>query len=332
MNKVNGRGALRLGTRGSQLALVQSRWVASQVEVATGRRVELQIIKTEGDLRLDQPLSRLGGKGLFTRELDRALLNGEVDFAVHSLKDLPTTPVPGLAVAATPEREDPRDVLVGPDGTSPTLRTLPDGARVGTSSLRRQALCRAFRKDLNVESIRGNLDTRMAKTDAGEFDAILLAGAGIRRLGHANRIGEWMERTAWLPAPGQGALGIVSRDDDPEVQEVLGFLDHTPTRAAVEAERGLLHTLEGGCQVPVGALGIPFQGRMKLFGVVASPDGKRVVRGDLLGRMDDPKGLGRELAELLLERGAGSILDEVRASLAADALSEGVSHHFGSQP
>lgn len=305
---------LRLGTRGSLLALTQSRGVARDLEERTGVEVEIEVIHTTGDLRLDRPLSEIGGKGLFTKELDVALIEGRIDFAVHSLKDLPTLMDPSLAVASIPVREDPRDVLIGPAGSrAVTLSSLPPGAVVGTSSLRRRALTLAFRPDLQVTSIRGNLDTRLRKVDEGEVDAILLAGAGIRRVGWTDRIHEWIEGGAWLSAPGQGALGIVARSDDPEVAHILSHLHDPPTAAAVTAERALLHELEGGCQVPIGSLATVFGDQLRLRGVVASPDGTRVVVAESTGPSAEPDLLGRRVAELLLHRGAGGILDAVRS-------------------
>ncbi len=306
---------LRLGTRGSLLALTQSRTVAQAVERASGRSVSLVTIQTTGDRRLDRPLSQIGGKGLFTKELDVALLEGSIDFAVHSLKDLPTEVEEGLEVAVIPEREDPRDVLIGPDGGGAiSLSSLPAGARVGTSSLRRRALCLAFRPDLQVADLRGNLDTRIRKVDEGEVEAILVAGAGVRRLGLTRRIGDWVEGGAWLPAPGQGALGVVTRAGDRDTAAALAPLHHPVTARAVRAERALLHALEGGCQVPVGALAIPFGDRIRLRGVVASPDGRRVVVGEGTGEAGSPEALGRAVAADMVSRGADSILDEVRSS------------------
>lgn len=306
---------LRLGTRGSLLALTQSRTVAAAVERASGRPVSLVTIQTTGDQRLDRPLSQIGGKGLFTKELDVALLEGTIDFAVHSLKDLPTGMEEGLAVAVIPEREDPRDVLIGPEGgPALSLSALPPGSRVGTSSLRRRALCLAFRPDLRVENLRGNLDTRIRKVDEGGIEAILVAGAGVRRLGMARRIGEWVEGGAWLPAPGQGALGVVAREGDLETTRALEPLHHEATALAVRAERALLHQLEGGCQVPVGALAIPFGDRIRLRGVVASPDGRRVVVGEGTGAAAAPESLGRQVALQMVARGADAILDEVRSA------------------
>jgi len=305
---------LRLGTRGSLLAMTQSQTVADALSRASGRPVRLVTIQTTGDVRLDRPLSQLGAKGLFTRELDEALLEGRIDLAVHSLKDLPTADTEGLAVATIPVREDPRDVLIGPEGKQGiSLASLPPGASVGTSSLRRRALLLAFRPDIRVENLRGNLDTRIRKVDEGVVDVIVVAGAGVRRLGLGRRIGDWVEGGAWLPAPAQGALGIVTRSDDAATRGALSPLHHEETARAVRAERAMLHTVEGGCQVPVGALAIPFGPRIRLRGVVASPDGRQVVIGEATGAAEDPEELGRMVGEQLLERGAGVILEQLRS-------------------
>ncbi len=309
---------LRLGTRGSLLALAQSNWTATSLEANGASEVSLEVIRTVGDERLDQPLHEIDGKGLFTRELDEALLSGRVHLAVHSLKDLPTVLREGLCIAATPTRVDPRDVLVGPEGISTTLTSLKTGAVVGTSSLRRVALLNAFRQDVTPRTIRGNVDTRLRKLDEGQFDAIILAGAGLTRLGLAGRASEWLERTSWLPAPGQGALGIVTRTEDTETRELVGALNDPASFAAVTAERTFLEALGGGCQVPIGALGIPYDEKLRLWGLVASLDGRRVVRGDLTGDLTDPQALGEALADLLRERGAGPILA---------ALDEAPEHH-----
>lgn len=306
---------LRLGTRGSLLAMTQSQTVADALARASGRSVRLVTIQTTGDVRLDRPLSQLGAKGLFTRELDEALLENRVDLAVHSLKDLPTADTEGLAVSTIPVREDPRDVLIGPEGAEGiSLSALPAGATVGTSSLRRRALILAFRPDLSVENLRGNLDTRIRKVDEGVVDAIVVAGAGVRRLGLSRRIGDWVEGGAWLPAPAQGALGIVIRAGDEETRAALEPLHDEDTARSVRAERALLHTVEGGCQVPVGALAIPFGPRIRLRGVVASPDGRQVVLAEGTGEADDPEALGRRVGEDLLSRGAGVILEQLRNS------------------
>ena len=302
---------LRLGTRGSLLARTQSQWVAAALEANGVPRVDLEVIRTVGDEHLDQPLHEIPGKGIFTRELDEALLSDRVQLAVHSLKDLPTEMPEGLCIAATPKRVDPRDVLVGPEDHRTTLASLKEGAVVGTSSLRRVALLRAFRRDVTPRTIRGNVDTRLRKLDEGEFDAIILAGAGLTRLGLAGRASEWLEQTSWLPAPGQGALAIVTRAEDAKTRELVGALNDSASNASVSAERAFLEALGGGCEVPIGALAVPYDRRMRLWGLVASPDGRRVVRGDLTGSSTDPGALGRTLANLLRERGAGAILAEL---------------------
>lgn len=301
---------LRVGTRGSTLAVTQTGHVQAALEDA-GVSTSREVLSTRGDRSQAEgtPLPEIGGKGLFTEELDRALLERRIDLAVHSLKDLPTEEREGLRVAAIPAREDPRDVLVGPAGSPVGLRSLPRGSVLGTSSLRRRALTLAFRPDLEVRPIRGNLDTRIRKVDAGQVDALVVAAAGLRRLGLTDRVGEWLERTAWLPAPGQGALGIVVRADDRGVLEALEPLRDPETEGSVVAERAVLHALGGGCQLPLGALGIPYDGRLRLWALVASVDGTRVVRGDVTGDVTRPRELGRRLADLLLERGAGRILE-----------------------
>ena len=304
---------LRLGTRGSLLAQTQSKWVGAELEANGGPEVPIEIIRTVGDERLDLPIHEISGQGLFTRELDEALLGDRVQLAVHSLKDLPTLLPEGLCIAATPARLDPRDVLVGPEGDPTTLASLKQDAVVGTSSLRRVALLRAFRQDVTPRTIRGNVDTRLRKLDEGEFDAIILAGAGLTRLGLAGRASEWLEPTSWLPAPGQGALAIVTRIEDAETRQLVGALNDPDSFAAVSAERTFLEALGGGCQVPIGALGIPYDQKLRLWGLVASPDGRRVVRGDLTGSLADPQVLGQSLADLLRERGAEAILAELDA-------------------
>jgi len=307
---------LRLGTRGSLLARTQSGHVAAELERASGRPVRLVPIVTVGDQRLDRPLSEIGGKGLFTQELDDALLAGEIDLAVHSMKDLPTEFDPRLAVVCIPPREDSRDVLIGPAGSPPVaLAALPAGARVGTSSLRRRALVLAFRPDLVVESLRGNLDTRIRKVDEGVADAIVVAAAGVRRLGLTGRIHESLDGGVWLSAPAQGALAVVARTDDAATRAALAPLHHRTTEVAVRAERALLHHVEGGCQVPVGAHALPFGDRLRLRGVVASTDGRRLVTAEATGDAADPEELGVRVARALLARGGDSILSEVRAGV-----------------
>jgi hydroxymethylbilane synthase len=313
---------LTLGTRRSLLALTQSRAVKAALEADGSTQVELEVLSTTGDERIDEPLPEIGGKGLFTAELDAALLDGRVDLAVHSLKDLPTVFPEGLCLAATPTRVDPRDVLVGPKDQRTSLASLKKGAVVGTSSLRRAALLKAFRRDVETRHIRGNVDTRLAKVDEGQYDAIILAGAGLLRLGLAGRPIEWLERTAWLPAPGQGALGVVTRADDSVTRGLVEPLNDDATRSAVQAERALLKSLGGGCQVPLGALGVPYDTGLRLWGLVASADGTQVVRGDITGLAAAPDELGERLAQQLEGKGAGQILSEVFKAQAGPSVSE----------
>jgi hydroxymethylbilane synthase len=294
---------LTIASRGSQLALWQARWVQQQLE-KLGHPSRIEIIKTTGDRITDVPLAQVGGKGLFTKEIEEALLDGRADLAVHSLKDLPTELPPGLHLAATPEREDPRDAIVGKP-----LAGLTRGAKVGTSSLRRSAQLRQARPGLVIEPVRGNLDTRLRKLDQGQYDAILLAAAGLKRLGWQDRIAEILSPDVVCPAVGQGALAI-------ETAAGPGFdacrpLDHPPTRAAVTAERALLGALGGGCQVPIGAYATVSEGRLRLLSVVVSPDGADLVRDQAEGPASDAERIGRELAEALLAAGADRILESV---------------------
>jgi hydroxymethylbilane synthase len=306
--------SLRIATRGSELALWQAHAVRRALAGA-GCAAEVRVVRTTGDRIQDVPLSRIGDKGLFTRELDAALLAGEADLAVHSLKDVPTRLPDGLVIAAVTERADPRDVLLLADGAAGALEGLPAGARVGTSSLRRRAQLAVRRPDLHVDDLRGNLNTRLAKLDAGGYDAIVLAAAGVERLGWEARIAERLDAPAWLPAAGQGALAVVVREDRVDVAERLRPLHHAATAAATAAERALLRALEGGCQVPIGALGTVEGERLVLHGLVASLDGGRVVRVEERGPAAEAEALGRRAAAELAARGADRILDEVRAAL-----------------
>jgi hydroxymethylbilane synthase len=294
---------LVIASRGSQLALWQARWVQQQL-AALGHDSRIEVIKTTGDIITGVPLAQVGAKGLFTKEIEEALLAGRADLAVHSLKDLPTELPAGLTIAATPEREDPRDALVGMP-----LADLPAGAAVGTSSLRRAAQLRKLRPDLHLESLRGNLDTRLRKLDSGRYHAVVLAAAGLKRLGWADRIAEILSPEVLCPAVGQGALAI-------ETAAGTGLLacrplDHAPTRLAVTAERSLLATLGGGCQVPIGAHATVTDGRLHLLGVVVSPDGAELVRDSSAGPAADAARIGRELGERLLAAGADRILESV---------------------
>ncbi len=289
-----------IGSRGSQLALWQARHIAGCLQ-KLGVETRLEIIKTTGDKITDVPLAQVGGKGLFTKEIEDALLAGAIDLAVHSLKDMPTGLPAGLTLAAIPQREDPRDALIGRP-----LSELHTGARVGTSSLRRSAQLHALGRGLVTENLRGNVDTRLRKLDEGHYDAIVLAAAGLRRLGWAERIRELIDVEVMCPAPGQGALAIETRDDGGAGFEIARKLDHAETNAAVTAERSLLATLEGGCQVPIGAHARMEGGVLQLMAMVASTDGQRVMRDRAAGR--DAVALGRELGERMLAAGAREIL------------------------
>ena len=302
---------LTVGTRGSALALCQTNWTVGQLRARhPGLEIAIEVIKTKGDRILDVPLAKIGDKGLFVKELEQAQLDGEIDFAVHSMKDLPTEMTEGLCIAAVPAREDPSDALVS-NGLG--LRDLPANARIGSSSLRRCAQLLNFRADLRICDLRGNLDTRLRKLDAGQYDAIVLACAGLNRLGWADRITEKIPTEICLPAVGQGALAIQARAGDDETLRLLSAMEHAETRTAVMAERSLMRVLEGGCQVPVGALGCLRDGKLHLVGVVASLDGARVVRAEVSGDPSDPESLGRELARILLAGGADEILRELRS-------------------
>jgi hydroxymethylbilane synthase len=292
---------LVIASRGSQLALWQARWVAAQL-TAAGHPCRIEIVKTTGDKITDVPLAKVGSKGLFTKEIEEALLDGRADLAVHSLKDLPTELPEGLVLAAVPEREDPRDAVVGK-----VLADLPLGAKVGTSSLRRAAQLRQLRPDLQVESVRGNLDTRLRKLDEGQYDTILLAAAGLKRLGWGDRIAEILPPEQMCPAVGQGALAIETRAGF----EKVAALDHADTHTAVLAERAVLAALGGGCQVPIGAYATVSEGRVRVLAIVAAPDGTQVIRAEAEGEAAQAAEIGARLAADLLERGAREILEAV---------------------
>jgi hydroxymethylbilane synthase len=302
---------LRIGTRGSQLALWQANWVKTAVEGHhPGARVELVTIKTQGDRILDVPLAQVGGKGLFVKEIEEALLDGRVDLAVHSLKDMPAGLPPGLHIAAVPRREDPRDVLIA--RTAKRFDDLPPAARIGTSSLRRAAQILHARPDMTIVPLRGNLDTRLRKLASEALDAIVLAAAGIHRLGWAGRISAYLEPDFMLPAVGQGALCLEARRDDPAVAALIAPLEHPATRQAVAAERAFLQRLEGGCQVPIAGYATVAGDRLVLTGLVADPSGAPLHRQSLEGATAAAEALGLQLAEALLARGAGIILNQLQ--------------------
>lgn len=285
---------LRVGTRASSLSRRQTDWVLQLLRRADPRlQFHVVPVRTAGD-RTSRPIAELGGVGWFTRELERALLEGAVDLVVHSLKDLPTETPGGLVVAATPPREDARDALVG---RWPTLDALPRGARVGTSSPRRRAQLLAYRRDLEVVPLRGNVDTRLRKVDAGEVEAAVLAAAGLVRGGWEDRIRQYLDPEVMLPAPAQGALAVQVRESDGPLVELIRQIDHPPTRAAVRAERAFLRALGGGCTLPVGALATVEGDRLCLRVRVLSEDGSRQVSARREGRPDDPERLGHEAAE-----------------------------------
>jgi hydroxymethylbilane synthase len=302
---------LRLGTRRSALATTQSSWVADRLR-ALGHEVELVEVSTQGDRDQSTPLAQLGGTGVFVSALRAALVEGRVDLAVHSLKDLPTTPDPDTTVAAVPVREDPRDALVARDGL--TLGELPAGSTVGTGSPRRRAQLEALGLGLVVTELRGNVDTRMRQVADGHLDAVLLAAAGLRRLGRIAEASELLDPIQMLPAPGQGALAVEVRRDDALTAAVVAALDDVDTRTCTTAERTLLAELEAGCSAPVGALAEVVEGfdgpELSLRAVVTTPDGTADLRRSIVGDPSDPVDLGRRLAHLLLEDGAAQLMSD----------------------
>ena len=301
---------IRIGTRGSNLAVVQCEWVRDRLRQHNPSvEVELIRIKTKGDKILDSPLSKIGGKGLFVKEIEDALLVRKVDLAVHSMKDVPAELPKGLILTAYPEREDPRDVLVS-HGDIP-LAELPRHARVGTSSLRRAAQALHRRPDLEIVPLRGNVDTRLKKLRSGALDAVILAAAGMSRLGLEDRISQVLPTGEILPAVGQGALGLEVREDNEAVINLLAAMNHPPTEWAVRAERSFLQRLEGGCQVPIGGLARFDGDELVLEGMVAELDGSRLLRDEVRGKKEQAAELGNFLAEGLLGGGAGEILERV---------------------
>ena len=304
------RSTLILGTRGSKLAVHQSQWVQARLqELAPGLTISLTRIQTSGDKILDVPLAKIGGKGLFVKEIEDALLSKEIDLAVHSMKDVPTALPEGLEILCVPPREDPRDALITHDGCG--LDQLKPGARIGTSSLRRQAQLLHYRPDFIIGMLRGNLDTRLRKLHDGQFDAIVLAAAGLRRLAWEQEITEYLPVAVSLPAIAQGALGIEARSDDTFVRELLARFEHAATRITVTAERALLHRLEGGCQVPIAAHAVLEGDTLRLDGLVASVDGRRIIRHQITGAAAEAFRLGTTLAERLLADGGDVILKEI---------------------
>jgi hydroxymethylbilane synthase len=307
---------LRVASRRSALAMTQTRWVVTQLESRyPGLRVDIVPVVTKGDRILDVSLSKVGGKGLFVSEIEACLLSGDADFAVHSLKDVPAELAEGLALTAIPEREDPRDALITKTGCS--LDALPDGAVIGTSSLRRVAQLQAYRPDLRFVPIRGNIDTRLRKLEEEELDAIVLAAAGLHRMGWTDKITEYLPPHVCLPAVGQGILGIESRSADQRVNDILSSLHNGATAAVAQAERTLLQALNGGCQVPIaGYAERDDSGQVWLRGLVASPDGRTVLRAEVRDQAPDRAGL--EVAERLRAQGADQLLEATAAVSTAE--------------
>ena len=309
------RDKIVIGSRGSKLALIQANWVKSELEKAN-KDIEfsIEIIKTTGDNITDVPLSKIGNIGLFTKELENALTDKSIDLIVHSAKDMPTDIPDGLEIGAVTKREDPRDALISKNNVS--LKDLPQNAKLGTSSLRRRSQALACRPDLDIVDLRGNLDTRLKKLETSDLDAILVAMAGLTRLGCADKASEVIPYDIMLPAVGQGALCIEIRDNDEQVKEIIKVLQHFDTRFAVMTERTLLKRLQGGCQIPIGAHAeIIFPVNLKMEAVVCSLDGKTIIRDSIAGKVDDFSIMGIELAERLLGRGGRQILEDIRTTL-----------------
>jgi hydroxymethylbilane synthase len=301
---------LRIGTRGSKLALVQSEWVKKEVQTRHPEvRVELVKIKTKGDKILDSPLSKIGGKGLFVKEIEDALLKNDVDLAVHSLKDVPAELQEGLKISVYPKREDPRDAFVSRHFKA--VKDLPQRASVGTSSLRRSAQLLHMRPDLHIVPLRGNVDTRLRKLDSGDLQAIVLATAGLKRLGLSDRITTSLSPEAVLPAIGQGVLGLELRADDEKTRNLISFLNDLETELAARAERAFLKELEGGCQVPLAGYARVERDLMVMDGMVAELDGSKILRQEIRGAKDKPEELGIALARRLLSAGADRILEKI---------------------
>lgn len=299
---------VRLGTRDSKLALWQTNFIASELQKKYSHlKIEIVHIKTTGDKILDSPLSKIGGKGLFTKELETQMLEGNIDIAVHSLKDVPAQLQSEFTIAAITKRADPFDAFVSNKYRS--FKDLPNGAVVGTSSLRRRAQLLAIRPDLQIENLRGNVDTRLRKLDENKFDAIILSAAGLKRLGYDMKIREILPQSVMLPAVGQGALAIETLSDDIEILELIKFLDDVNTRAATTSERAFLRVVEGGCQVPIGVYATVENNKITTEAIIASTDGQKFVRDKIVGDVTNAVQLGETLATRLLEAGGRSILN-----------------------
>jgi hydroxymethylbilane synthase len=302
---------VKIGTRGSKLALWQANWIKSFLETKfPSTPIELTIIKTRGDKILDVPLAKVGGKGLFVKEIEQALLARHIDVAVHSMKDMPADIPEGLCIGAVPERENPADVFISRSGVP--FKKLPASSVIGTSSLRRGAQLRHARADIVIQPIRGNLDTRLKKLKSENFDALVLAAAGVKRLNLEHKITEYLDATIMLPAIGQGALCVEIRKDDATVGPMVAAMEHAPTRAIVSGERAFLKRLEGGCQVPIAGHGIIKKDTFTLTGLVADVDGAEIIKGEKSGPVESAETVGIDLAEELLDRGALNILEKLK--------------------
>lgn len=314
------RKTVVIGTRGSKLALWQASYISSLLKEKAGVETEQKIIKTKGDKILDVALAKVGDKGLFVKEIENELLAGTIDIAVHSMKDLPTEIPQGLLIAASSPREDYRDALVSLKFDS--LDELPQGAVVGTSSLRRRAQLLALRADLEAKDVRGNVDTRLRKMEDGEFDAILMAVAGLKRLGFTEHIKHKFSEDEMIPAVGQGAVAIECRQDDTDILDVLAQINDAQTLLQIKAERTLMNELQGGCQVPIGAIAVSYDNQLAMKGMVASLDGSKVLRAEAVGAIEQPEELGRDLANKLREAGAEEILEVIRGKNAPIAAED----------
>ncbi|MBU0463461.1 MAG: hydroxymethylbilane synthase [Proteobacteria bacterium] len=302
-----------IGTRGSQLALWQANFIKSEIEhLFPDLIVELKIIKTTGDMITDRPLAMVGGKGLFVKEIETALLNNDIDLAVHSMKDMPGELPCGLIIGAIPERENPFDVLISKDNS--LLADYKKGAKIGTSSLRRASQIKHIRPDVEIESIRGNLDTRIKKLKAGDYDAIVLAAAGLRRLGQDSEITEYLDETIMIPAVGQGALCIETRKNDRDIAAIMKKLDHHDTRICVTGERAFLKQIEGSCHIPVACFGKIQGGKVILTAVVASENGKKLIKEQIISSINKVEHSGKALADQVLEKGGRKILEQLNSN------------------
>lgn len=304
--------SIKIGTRGSKLALWQANWVKSALnEKFPQHTIEVVTIRTQGDKVLNIPLAQVGGKGLFVKEIEQNLLNRRVDIAVHSMKDMPADIPQGLHIGAIPQRETPTDVLISKNGLR--FLELKPGSVIGTSSLRRAAQLRHARADIVIRALRGNLDTRLRKLESENLDAIVVAAAGVKRLNLENRITEYLNEDLMLPAVGQGALCIEIRENDPQIEEMTTALDHFQTRAIVKGERAFLNRLQGGCQVPLAGYGKIEKNRYLLTGLIADIDGSKLIKDTLSGSVESSENVGIQLAEQLLEKGADKILEKLKA-------------------